>query len=68
MKILVLTMVAVIMQAQCALAYVGNLNTYKFHEDDCYSVERMADHNKYHTNNRKELMDMGMVPCKKCWP
>lgn len=68
MKIMLMTMIALMINAQCALAYVGNLNTYKFHHDDCYSVERMADHNKYHTSDRNELVNMGMAPCKKCWP
>lgn len=68
MKTLIMMMLALIINTQCALAYVGNVNTYKFHYDDCYSVDRMADHNKYYTNSRDELIDMGMEPCKRCHP
>ena len=48
--------------------YVGNLNTYKFHHEWCYWVSRMNPDNKYWTDSRRELTNMGMIPCKKCRP
>ncbi len=69
MKTILILAVALFVNAQCAFAeYVGNTNTYKFHDEDCWCVERMADHNKYYTNDRDKLIDMGMAPCKKCRP
>ena len=51
-----------------ALAYVGNRNTRKFHEDYCDSVRAMADHNKVYIETREEAIDRGFVPCKRCRP
>lgn len=53
----------------CLLAmFVGNINTYKFHHSWCHLVNRMAPKHQYWTDSRQELVDMGMVPCKKCRP
>lgn len=51
-----------------ALAYVGNRNTRKFHEDYCDSVRAMADHNKVYIETREEAIERGFVPCKRCRP
>ena len=52
-----------------AVTYIANENTGKFHYPDCFSVDRMKEHNKwYFTGSRDELIDMGYVPCKKCNP
>lgn len=51
-----------------ALAYVGNRNSRKFHEDWCGSVEQMADHNKVYIETREEAIERGFVPCKRCNP
>ncbi len=52
-----------------AVTYIANENTGKFHYPDCFSIDRMKEHNKwYFTGSRDELIDLGYVPCKKCVP
>ena len=49
--------------------YILNTNTHKFHNPDCRSVSRMADHNKKeYTGSRDELIDQGYEPCQNCNP
>lgn len=49
--------------------YVLNTNTNKFHYPSCSSVKQMKDKNrKDYTGTRKEIIDMGYDPCKKCNP
>lgn len=48
--------------------YVGNLNSFKFHYYGCHWERKMKESNRYYTESRKELVDMGMVPCKTCRP
>lgn len=49
--------------------YVLNTNTNKFHNPSCSSVKQMKDKNrKDYTGTRKEIIDMGYDPCKKCNP
>lgn len=68
-KKILMTLVALMMSTQCAFAdYVDNTNTYKFHDEDCWQVTHMADRNKYFTDDRRELVELGMEPCKKCRP
>lgn len=49
--------------------YIVNTNTGKFHYPDCFSVDRMREHNKwYFCGSREELLELGYVPCQKCLP
>ena len=49
--------------------YIGNKKTKKFHEPSCSSVDDMNESNKfYYTGTRDEMIDMGYVPCKRCYP
>ena len=48
--------------------FIGNLNSYIFHESYCSSVSKMKYKNRYYSDSRYELIDMGMRPCKKCRP
>jgi len=51
-----------------ALAYVGNLNSHKFHEDHCRWVRRMNEENKVYIENRTDAIRQGYIPCKVCRP
>ena len=68
MKRLLLITTILIIICSTALAYVGNRNTRKFHEDYCDSVRAMADHNKVYITSREEAIEHGFVPCKRCKP
>lgn len=48
--------------------YIGNANSYKFHEIDCPSVDQMKDSNKVFLVSRQEAIDKGFKPCKRCNP
>ena len=49
--------------------YILNANTGKFHYPECYSVSRMAEHNKrYFEGTRDEAISMGYSPCMNCNP
>ena len=48
--------------------YIANTNTKKFHLSTCRSVKLMKAKNMYKSDNRKELIDSGYVPCKICKP
>ncbi|WP_313568779.1 Ada metal-binding domain-containing protein [Acetoanaerobium noterae] len=48
--------------------YVGNANSYKFHEADCSSVDQMNESNKVFMGTREEAIDRGFEPCKRCNP
>ena len=48
--------------------YIANTNTKKFHLSTCRSVKLMKAKNMYKSDNRKELIDSGYVPCKICRP
>lgn len=51
------------------ITYVLNTNTNKFHKSGCASASTIVDKNKgSFTGNRKELIDKGYEPCKKCNP
>lgn len=52
-----------------AHTYVLNTNTKKFHKPSCSSVRLMADHNKLTVKRRrKDLINEGYSPCKRCNP
>lgn len=49
--------------------YIINTNTGKFHYPSCSSVRQMNESNKwYYTGTRDDVIDMGYVPCKRCYP
>ena len=48
--------------------YIANTNTKKFHLSTCRSVKLMKAKNMYKSDNRKELIDSGYVPCQICRP
>lgn len=50
------------------LAYVGNMNTGKFHALECSSITQMKAKNKAALYAREEAIDGGYVPCKNCNP
>ena len=49
--------------------YVININTNKFHLEDCQSVEKMKNSNKKVVKEvRQELINNGYSPCQICCP
>lgn len=49
--------------------YVLNTNTGRFHTEDCYYVDTIAEHNKRITQStREELIQVGYTPCQVCNP
>lgn len=51
------------------VTYIVNINTGKFHEPSCSSVEAMAEKNKREsTESRDELIAKGYSPCGRCKP
>ncbi len=49
--------------------YILNVNTGKFHEPDCKSLNQMKEKNKKEfTGDRQELIDSGYEPCQNCNP
>ena len=49
--------------------YVLNTNTSRFHTEDCYYVDTIAEHNKTITQStREELIQLGYTPCQVCNP
>lgn len=49
--------------------YILNVNTKKFHDPHCSSVEDMKETNRQpYTGDRDEVIEQGYVPCKRCNP
>ncbi len=49
--------------------YVLNINSYKFHEEDCESLAQTKDKNKQVCQCTREiLIESGFEPCKSCNP
>lgn len=48
--------------------YVGNSNSYKFHESYCSHAKKIASHNRVELNSREKAINSGYVPCKVCNP
>ena len=49
--------------------YVLNTNTMKFHLPNCSSISKMKASNRWDVQmTRDEVIAMGYVPCKKCYP
>ena len=53
---------------KAGIHYIANTNTKKFHISACRCVKLMKAKNMYKSDNRKELIDSGYVPCKICRP
>lgn len=49
--------------------YILNVNTKKFHDPGCSSVEDMKETNKQpFSGDREDVIKQGYVPCKRCNP
>ena len=48
--------------------YIGNMNTHKFHDYDCASVNDINESNKISFSSREEAIDEGYKPCGRCDP
>lgn len=48
--------------------YIGNANSYKFHEPYCSSVDQMNESNKVLISTRNEAIESGYEPCQRCNP
>ena len=49
--------------------YIVNLNTKKFHTEDCPAVQKIkADNKKSYTGYRDNLVNNGYEPCGQCKP
>lgn len=51
-----------------AAAYIGNKNSFVFHDLNCGSVTRMKDKNKVPLSSRDEAISRGFDPCDNCKP
>lgn len=52
-----------------AITYIVNINTDKFHEPSCSSVDDMAERNKLEVSkSRDQLIADGYSPCGRCKP
>lgn len=49
-------------------AYIGNINSHKFHYLWCESVNDMKEKNKIYFTTREEAVEDGYSPCKICNP
>lgn len=69
-KILVFMAIFVLTFSYVAYAalYVGNTNSWKFHYYGCKWERKMREVNRYYSESRQKLIDMGMQPCKVCRP
>lgn len=47
-------------------AYIGNLNSKKFHLPSCEGLPQ--ENNRIYFKSRKQALDLGYEPCKKCLP
>lgn len=66
--ILTLTLSSITFLMMFVSIYVGNLNSYKFHYQGCRWGQRIHESNRYYSDSRQELIDLGMIPCKVCRP
>jgi hypothetical protein len=49
-----------------APAYIGNVRSYVFHRQTCHHLPATKNRTYFHT--RKEAIDAGYRPCRKCKP
>lgn len=54
--------------ASSETAYIGNVNTKKFHRFNCASVNDIKAGNKVSIASREEAIDDGYKPCGRCNP
>lgn len=54
--------------ASSETAYIGNMNTKKFHRFNCASVNDINANNKISLSSREEAVDEGYKPCGRCDP
>lgn len=54
--------------ASSETAYIGNMNTKKFHRFNCASVNDVKEENKISLSAREEAIDEGYDPCGRCDP
>lgn len=47
-------------------AYIGNINSYKFHLPSCDYLP--AESNRVYYTTREEAINDGMEPCRRCSP
>ena len=67
-RIIIMSLLAMITMISTVLGYTGNMNTGKFHYDDCHHVSRMNESNKIYFDTRTEAINNGYVPCGTCHP
>lgn len=54
---------------EAEVTYVLNLNTKRFHDPSCPSVEEMSEKNRFFFyGTREEAIELGYVPCGRCKP
>lgn len=54
--------------APADILYVGNSNTKKFHDPDCYSAGTISPEHLVYFSTRQQAISAGYVPCKNCNP
>jgi hypothetical protein len=53
---------------QQGYAFVGNVNSYKFHKIDCRWAKRCYKNCRAKFKTRDEALEAGFEPCKVCKP
>ncbi len=51
-----------------AAAYIGNSDSRCFHRPGCRSVRDIRADHHVRFSSRKEAIDQGYVPCRRCKP
>ena len=54
--------------AKVTAAYVGSVNTKKFHDASCSYVKQIKASNRVEFDSAEEAENAGYVPCKRCNP
>lgn len=62
------TTISLMMILSLFVVYIGNLNTFKFHYYGCRYERQMKERNRFYSESKQKLLEMGMVPCKVCRP
>ncbi len=47
-------------------SYIGNKNTYKFHDSSCYSLP--MEKNRVYFSSKEEALKRNFTPCMNCNP
>lgn len=53
---------------QTNIQYCANIKSKTFHLNDCASVKKMKDENKFFLSDRNALISDGYKPCNSCKP